>query len=127
MTSEEITISKNTQRRPIIVAVIIAALLAGLAWYGLFGRVQDTTDADLYSPTETTDSAFSSEPITISDLPPLDGPLPSELPAAINTNPQVAGQSVPANAPTGAGEFILAASLATIIGGAVGLRNVRKI
>ncbi|MAF80986.1 hypothetical protein CL628_03150 [bacterium] len=127
MATEEITIADGGQRRTIFIAVVVAALVAGLAWYGLFGRVRDTAEGDVYSPTAIVDESLVSEPITIGQLEPLATTTPPPaLPASATGQPQVAGEAAPATAPTGAGEFILAAALAAIIGGTIGLRRVRQ-
>jgi len=125
--TEEITIKNESPRRTMLVAVVIAVVLAGAAWYALFGRVQDTTDTDLYSPTALNNEDIATNPQTINQLEPAPTTAPASTPTLVPTSQgQVAGQSVPTDAPTGTPELLLAGALAALFGGSAGIRYSRR-
>lgn len=116
------TTDNTDRRRGLIIAVLVAAVMAAIVWYGLFGRATDTTETDIYTPTELADTGV---PFQADNA--LNGLGTATDQSLVNANtmavPQVAGDSVPAAADTGAGTFIILTAIAATLSGAHGLRR----
>lgn len=110
------------RRRGLVIAVLVAAVMAAIVWYGLFGRTTDTTENDIYTPTESADTGVPFQADTVLTAP---GIATDQSPLNTNTMAvsQIAGDSVPAAADTGAGTFIIITAITATLTGAYGLRR----
>lgn len=131
--------SSNSQRPVIIVAIVLAAILAGALWYFFIFRNQNPELAFSPSPTATGEAVAVS-----TDDPDIyatqDPAATWAVPDATNTpsaDPAVAGidttpvptpvqQPVSPTTPTGPGSLAAASALVSTLGGWLGLRYVRR-
>lgn len=126
-------VQNNDQRRVIIAAIALAAIVAAGLWYFVVIRpANDTLPEDAGLAPDESPVAFATNsampPVTTDTTPT---PLPSVAPSMEETTPPPSPTPTPTlmptspSAPTGVGTWVLAGAFAATLGGLIGLRRPR--
>lgn len=129
----------ESQRPVIIVAIVLAAILAGALWYFFIFRNQDPELAFSPSPTATGEAIavstddpdiYATQDPAATWAVPGTTSTPVATPAIAGTDttpaPTPAQQPVSPTTPTGPGSLAAASALVSTLGGWIGLRYVRR-
>jgi len=115
---------QTNQRRTVLLAIVAAIIVAVVLWFVIFSNSTSDEEAITPDPTETPITENNEEADITTSNPFLaedNLPLPADIAGAQATP---VAEDVAPTTPTGAGEIIIALSMAALVGGLFALKQL---